>query len=242
MFFRGSNKLLEKTMELIKKRAELVKIINELGLKKGVEVGVAKGEFSEYLLKNSDLDVLYSIDAWSSDLEAMRAYRTSSLVASVDNYYIKAKNRLSDFGKRSVMIKDISENAVKQFEDESLDFIYLDASHLFSGFALDLINWWKKLKWGGLFAGHDFRRKSTYQVSYAVNGFCMEHKQFYYLTTSDAGRKVNAVNPSWWLIKTKRDKGTWTKEFKQYKIDIKKQGDELNKYIKVDVIYECKNN
>jgi len=126
------------------------------------------GVISEYLLKNSDLDVLYSIDAWSSGLEAMRAYRTSSLVASVDNYYIKAQNRLSTFGKRSVMIKDISENAVKQFEDESLDFIYLDASHLFSGFALDLINWWKKLKWGGLFTRHNFRRKSTYQVSYAV--------------------------------------------------------------------------
>jgi len=228
-------------MELIKKRTELVKIINELGLKKGVEVGVAQGEFSEYLLKNSNLDILYSIDAWSQDLEAMKAYRTASLMANMDKYYEKAKNTLSAFGSKSVIIKDISENAVKQFKNESLDFVYLDASHMFSGFALDLINWWEKLKFGGLFAGHDFKRKSTYQVCYAINGFCMEHKQFYYLTTSDDGRMAG-VNPSWWLIKTKRDKATWTKEFKQYKVDIKKQAEELNKHIKADVIYECKGN
>jgi len=225
-------------MEFIKKRTEFVKLINEMGLKKGVEVGVAKGEFSEYLLKNSNLDILYSIDAWSSDLEKMKAYRTSVIVAYVDEYYEQTKKRLSPFGNRSVIIKDLSENAVKQFEKESLDFIYLDASHLFSGFAIDLINWWEKLKWGGLYAGHDFVRKSTYQISYAVNGFCSEHKQFYYLTTSDIGSKRGTIeipNPSWWLIKTKRKKSVWVKELPQYKINIKKQADELNKYNKVDI-------
>ena len=229
-------------MELIKKRNEFVDIINELNFKKGVEVGVAKGEFSEYLLKNSNLDVLYSIDAWSDDLEAMKAYRTTSATNNVDEYYSEAKNRLSPFGNRSVMIKDISENAVKQFDRESLDFIYLDASHLFSGFALDLINWWEKLKWGGLFSGHDFIRKSTYQVSYAVSGFSMEHKQFYYLTTDDNGQHHSVPNPSWWLIKTKRNKDSWVKELGQYKMDIQKQAEELGKRLKMDIMYECKDN
>ena len=226
-------------MKLITKREEFVNIINEMGFKKGVEVGVAKGEFSEYLLKNSNLDILYSIDAWSSDLELMKAYRTSFATNNVNEYYEEAKKRLSPLGNRSVMIKDISENAVKQFEKESLDFIYLDASHLFSGFALDLINWWGKLKWGGLFAGHDFVRKPTYQVSYAINGFCMEHKQFYYLTTDDNGKHHAVPNPSWWLMKTKRDKGTWVKELEQYKIDIRKQAEKLNKSLKADIMYEC---
>ena len=228
-------------MELIKSRSEFVKIINEMGFKKGVEVGVAKGNFSEYLLRNSSLDILYSIDAWSSNLELMKAYRLSADVAKVDKDYQKAKNALFPFGKRSVIIKDISENAVKQFEKESLDFIYLDASHLFSGFALDLINWWEKLKWGGLFAGHDFIRKSTYQVSYAISGFCMEHKQFYYLTTADNGSKDFIENPSWWLLKTKRNKATWVKDLKQYSVDINKQADELNKHLKVDIPYEYQN-
>ena len=227
-------------MKFITKRTEFVNIINELNLKKGVEVGVARGEFSEYLLKNSNLETLYSIDAWSKDLEAMKAYRTTQANNNVDEYYEDAKKRLAPFGNRSIMIKDISENAVKQFEDESLDFIYLDASHLFSGFALDLINWWPKAKWGSLFAGHDFIRKSTYQVSYCINGFALEHKQFYYLTTDDNGHHHATPNPSWWLMKTKRDKATWVKEFPQYKIDIKKQAEELSKYKKVDIMYECR--
>ena len=229
-------------MKFITKRTEFVNIVNELNFKKGVEVGVAKGEFSEYLLKNSNLEVLYSIDAWSKDLEAMKAYRTTYSVNNVDEYYEDAKKRLTPFGNRSIMIKDISENAVKQFEDESLDFIYLDASHLFSGFALDLINWWKKLRFGGLFAGHDFIRKSTYQVTYAINGFSLEHKQFYYLTTDDNGHHHATPNPSWWLIKTKRDKATWVKEFPQYKIDIQKQAEELGKRLKMDIMYECSGN
>ena len=75
-------------MEFIKKRDDFVKLINDMSLKKGVEVGVAKGEFSEYLLKNSNLDILYSIDAWSNDLESMKAYRTSKLVTHTDRDYL----------------------------------------------------------------------------------------------------------------------------------------------------------
>ena len=228
-------------MNLIQSRQEFVTLINEMGLKTGVEVGVAKGEFSEFLLKNTKLEKLYSVDAWSGDLKSMKAYRRPTDVNNVDAYYQEAKNRLNPFGDRSVMIKDISENAVKKFENESLDFIYLDASHLFCGFAIDLINWWPKAKWNGIFAGHDFLRKSKYQVSYALNGFCMEHKQFYYLTTKDIGRG-SIPNPSWWLIKTQRDKAQWTKEFDIYKQTIKEQAKELNKSQKVDIMYECIDN
>ena len=232
-------------MRLIIKRTELVKLINDMKLKKGVEVGVANGEFSEYLLQYSKLDVLYSVDAWSKDLGLMKAYRTTQAVENVDKYYHEAVKKLSPFRNRSVIIKDLSENAVKNFKDEDLDFIYLDASHLFSGFAIDLINWWEKLRWGGLFAGHDFMRhkRSTYQVSYAINGFCMEHKQLYYLTTDDNGSiHYNTPNPSWWLIKTKRNKETWVKEFKEYKPIIREQSNKLNKYLKADIFYECNSN
>lgn len=225
-------------MQIITKRTQLADLINEYKLKRGVEVGVAKGEFSEYLLSNSSLDALYSIDAWTDDLEAMRAYRRSSDVKRVDNYYEETINRLKKFGDRSIVIKDISENAVEKFENNSLDFIYLDASHLFSGFAIDLIKWWEKLKTNGIFAGHDYMRKRTYQVSYALNGFCMEHKQFFYLTTEDNG-KHQTPSPSWWLIKTERDRNTWTNEFPKYCEIIRAQAKELNRNTQVDIPYEC---
>jgi hypothetical protein len=230
----------------ISKRTDFTKIINELGFKKGVEVGVARGEFSEYLLQNSNLDILYSVDSWSVDAKLTEAYRTRRLNKQVDENYLESKRALSRFGSRSVIIKDISKNAVKTFEDESLDFVYLDASHRFVGIATDLINWWEKLRWGGLFAGHDFVENwhNTYQVCYAVNGFCMEHKQFYYLTVLDNGINRSAIFPSWWLIKTKRNKEIWVNEFKEYKGIIRDQSIILNKKMKwqdvrTNIMYEC---
>jgi predicted O-methyltransferase YrrM len=46
--------------------------------------------------------------------------------------------------------------AADLFDDESLDFIFLDASHLKQDVLNDLNAWWPKLKKGGLFGGHDY--------------------------------------------------------------------------------------
>ena len=50
----------------------------------------------------------------------------------------------------------LSVEAAKEFADESLDFIYIDATHTFEAVSQDLLAWWPKLKPGGLMAGHDY--------------------------------------------------------------------------------------
>ena len=228
---------------MITKRDQLVNIINELNLKRGVEVGVHKGGFSEHLLQNSSLEKLYSIDAWSSDEELTKSARRNceKNEGKMDECYKECCERLSKFGDRSVIMKDLSENAVKNFEDESLDFVYLDASHRFTGITLDLINWWEKTKWGGLFAGHDYWRRYRYEVMYAVNGFCMDRRQFFYVTTDE--RQFPQYGPSWWLIKTKTGNAEFRHSFKEYKKILKKQSEDIlnNKKIRIDIPYECQN-
>jgi len=226
-------------MELITKRDDLTKIINELGLKTGIEIGVHKGNFSEHILANSNIEKLYSLDAWLEDEATTKAVRKRCEHGKMEDNYQETKNRLSKFGDRSVIIRDLSENAVKKFENESLDFIYLDASHIFSGFSLDIINWWEKIKFGGLFAGDDYWRKYRYYVMYIVNAFCMEKKQLFFLTTNE--RQFPQFAPSWWLIKTKRDKKEFRTEFEKHKEILKKQAEEIFKVkgIIVDIPYEC---
>ena len=223
----------------ITKRADFTKIINELGLKTGVEVGVHKGHFSEHILANSNIEKFYSIDAWMEDEDATKAVRKRCEHGKMELCYQETVAKLSKFGDRSVIIKDLSENAVKQFEDESLDFIYLDASHMFTGFTLDLINWWGKLKWGGTFAGHDYWRKYRYDVMYVTNGFCMEKKQFLFLTTEE--RQFPQFAPSWWLIKTKRKRRSFLREFENHREILRKQSEEILKvkHIITDIPYEC---
>ena len=49
-----------------------------------------------------------------------------------------------------------SEEVLNSIEDESLDVIYIDANHSFDFVKKDIQMWRKKLKRGGLFAGHDY--------------------------------------------------------------------------------------
>ena len=49
-----------------------------------------------------------------------------------------------------------SEEVLNSIEDGSLDVIYIDANHEFDFVKKDIKLWRKKLKSGGLFAGHDF--------------------------------------------------------------------------------------
>ena len=46
--------------------------------------------------------------------------------------------------------------AAKHIEDDSVDYIYVDARHDYCGVTQDLQAYWPKLKGGGILAGHDF--------------------------------------------------------------------------------------
>ena len=55
-----------------------------------------------------------------------------------------------------------------QIEDESVDFIYIDGNHQYLSVMEDLTIWNKKIKIGGVIAGHDF---SWSPVSRAIYEF-----------------------------------------------------------------------
>jgi hypothetical protein len=46
--------------------------------------------------------------------------------------------------------------AAERFEDGSVDFLYVDASHTYDGVLADLVAWFPKVKAGGLIAGDDW--------------------------------------------------------------------------------------
>ena len=47
------------------------------------------------------------------------------------------------------------ENAAKLFQDNSLDFVYIDSAHDYEHTKEDLETWYPKVKKGGLFCGDD---------------------------------------------------------------------------------------
>jgi hypothetical protein len=66
-------------------------------------------------------------------------------------------------------IKLSSEEASKMFENESLDFVYIDGDHSIKGIETDLNCWYPKIKSSGIISGHDY---TMFDVGQAVNLFC----------------------------------------------------------------------
>ena len=50
--------------------------------------------------------------------------------------------------------------AVKQFKDGSLDFVYIDGNHTFEYVINDIAEWSKKVRKGGIISGHDYWNSS----------------------------------------------------------------------------------
>src|SRR3990167_6747852 len=71
-------------------------------------------------------------------------------------------------------IRDYSMNAVKDFEDNSLDFVYIDGDHCFESATNDIAEWSKKVRPGGIVSGDDYfkhKGRTKIHVYQVVNGF-----------------------------------------------------------------------
>jgi SAM-dependent methyltransferase len=143
-------------------RTDLPKFLKEQGLIKGVEVGVQQGIFLEKLCE-AGLEVT-GIDPWL----AYGDYNEEKVDFQKvnDDFYNETINRVKKYPKCKILRKTSME-ALKDFPDYSLDFVYIDGHHGFKYAAEDIYEWSKKVRKGGILCGHDYgtfgrRRRSPY--------------------------------------------------------------------------------
>ena len=129
-------------------RNDLADLFCELGFKIGAEVGVMWGGYSEVLLRKNPGLKLYCIDPWTP-YENGRPSQEKQ-----DRIYRRAKKVLSRLG--ATLIRKTSMEALADIPDGSLDFVYIDAMHKFDYVMMDIIEWSKKVKRGGIVSGHDY--------------------------------------------------------------------------------------
>jgi hypothetical protein len=131
---------------------ELLKFHNLTG--KGVEVGTWKGDFANVIL-NSWSGTLYMIDPWrglGSEYDDV-----SNMVNEVNaNAYHDTMISIKGFEDRAFMLRGLSSELIDLFQDESLDFVYIDANHAYDFVVEDINLWYPKVKKGGLVMGHDY--------------------------------------------------------------------------------------
>jgi len=123
-------------------------LFKELGFKSGAEIGVLKGLWSEKMCRSIPDLKMYCIDKWIC-YSNYKDYEHNKL----REYAGIAKQRLKRYNCE--IIEKFSMDAVKDFKDEKLDFVFIDGNHTFQYVTNDIAEWSKKVRKGGIISGHD---------------------------------------------------------------------------------------
>lgn len=131
-------------------RVDLPKFCKQMGYNVGVEIGVDKGWYLKQFLKQGL--TMYGVDPW----KYYEDYAHPRGQERLDFLYEHTQREIAEFGDKAMLIRKTSMEAAEQFEDESIDFVYIDGHHGFRYVAEDLWEWTKKVRKGGMISGHDF--------------------------------------------------------------------------------------
>ena len=141
-----------------------------------VEIGTFLGRSLSYLaveIINSGKNIrLDAVDTWEgSPLEPFQQEQNEVIDKTLYDDFLKNIEPVKDYIN---VVKSDSVEASKLYEDESLDFIFIDASHHYEFVKADIQAWYPKLKKGGYIGGHDYDPPSRtpngiHGVFHAVN-------------------------------------------------------------------------
>ena len=151
----------------------------------GLEIGSYQGEYTEIFLKSGKFDKLYCIDAWTNgyDDRDKASYNTDKAEAVFDRRF--------ENESKIVKIKGFSYDVVDKIPDNSLDFLYVDATHTYNGVKKDLELYVSKVKENGVIAGHDYNKQYYSGVVRAVDEFIGGSPENIYCDDSFAIQKNN---------------------------------------------------
>jgi predicted small secreted protein len=149
---------------------------------RGAEIGVAEGyHVYKYLKTIKHIKPLWLVDPYEP-------YEMDGIKKDFSKCEKEAKKRLDIFPDL-VWVKKTSVEASKEFNDEVLHFVYIDANHSYKTTLEDIEVWYPKVEKGGVIGGHDFSG-SFPGVAKAVLEFAEKNKL-----------KIHGSGADWWYVK-----------------------------------------
>jgi hypothetical protein len=186
-------------------RCDFPDFLVEMGYKVGAEIGVYKAQFTDLFCK-AGLK-MYAIDPWKAYAGAGRTQKAQD---RQDFLYSHACRVLAPYSNCTIIRKS-SMDALSDFKDGSLDFVYIDADHTFRYVAEDIVEWEKKVRKGGIVSGHDYfttipeARNVICHVEVIVDAYvrAFNIEKFYIFGKAIPGEEKTKDDkyPSWMWIK-----------------------------------------
>lgn len=145
----------------------------------GVEIGTYVGHNALNILENLDIKKLYLIDPYTpyEDDYGWRGDVTTLNEASL---------RLKNYSNKIHLICKKSSDAINDIPN-NLDFVYIDGNHRYEYVHSDILNYYPKVRSGGIIGGHDIYLSG---VMRAVSEFC-----------NNRSVDLQVKQPDWWFVK-----------------------------------------
>ena|SRR3990167_7065866 len=184
-------------------RLDLIRWFRELDYTKGAEIGVESGRYAELICQQNTQVKLYGIDPYLK-YEEYHEYPNQEYMEGIyDHMY----DTMAGYAKNGQfeLIRKKSQDALADFEDGSLDFVYIDGNHEGDYPYQDIKGWAKKVRKNGIVAGHDFVRVKSldFSIKDALKKYS-EEENIKYFVLGRYGKKRGEVRDrtrSWMFIK-----------------------------------------
>lgn len=166
------------------RRKDLYVLFKELGFTLGCEIGVNRGINAKRMLNAIPDLKLHLVDSWAKRDKLRETH-----------------NRLEKFVPQIVTAEMLSMDAVRYYNDEFFDFVYIDADHAFDFVMQDIIEWSKKVKPGGIVSGHDYYKSKREGVAEAVKAYTSAHRIRPWFVLDNEKRSRRPYQNSYFWIK-----------------------------------------
>jgi hypothetical protein len=157
----------------LRSRTDLCKLFASLAYKRGAEIGVWAGEFSEVICRLNPGVHLIGVDPW---LQYKHYNEKKNNQGRLDQAYAEAQERVKPYDCE--LWRTTSLKAAARVPDGSLDFVYLDGNHAKAFVEQDLAAWVPKVRSGGILSGHDYtfntKKPWIQDVKPAVDAFTLD--------------------------------------------------------------------
>ena len=142
----------------MKRYPSVLEVFLKYNITRSVEIGIFKGHFSNHLLQNSDiLQELHAVDPFLGDYDYKDA--SSNEIATHSQDWTNAVlNNMKQYGCRFRLHHNFSKNAITDFENESMDAVFIDAGHQYNDVVEDTKLWVPIVKPGGVIIWDDYSR------------------------------------------------------------------------------------
>lgn len=155
-----------------------------------VEIGTWLGKstcFMAEAIKAADYPVkFYGVDTFLGEVNAKD--QQDIVKAEGGSVYKAFLRNMKNAGVMNYVtpLQITSKEASTLFDDESLDFVFLDAEHLYDNVMEDLNLWYPKVRKGGIIAGHDYYQgtevKTAVDKFFEDKGALKVHNTCFYIT------------------------------------------------------------